>query len=613
MKQLSTATVGRRWPHRLLKFSLISGALLAALAVAGWYYLRAKDADFLAFREAGVGINRCLKMFGQAAADAVESHRVDGILDFYAPDFRSPERGSWDLATPTEVNGISIANLRKTNKPGIDRQAVSDFWQHYIAGLTSVEHFECKINLAEEILPGKSARVTVKYILDATDQSKRVIQDRFFFRWWLRSIPGSPGWKIEREELLEDPEVSNVRTAGQANGFESIEPTSIGIDFVHQRDPNLDPDRPGVSLKFAVIQHSPGGVTAVDYDDDGWPDILFTSGKDLRLYRNLGTQPEGQCRFEDVTTKAGLSGVDRSTCALFADTDNDGHKDLFIARYGAPCRLFHNNGDGTFTDRSHEMGLDFVQPATAACFLDYDRDGFIDLYVAINGDAVHEVPRIPFFARNALPNRLYRNRKGEGFEDVTAKAGVGDTGWSLAVCAGDFDGDGWPDIAVANDFGRKGLYRNNRDGTFTERAKEAGTLNFSGGMGIAMGDLDGDGLPEIYASNIYSNQRWLGEEKALLQYARNTVRSKWLFRDFGEFRDLYQLTNHDWHSIGKSAGEGNALFHNNGDGTFRQMRESCTNRAGWGWGVALFDANNDGKLDIYAANGWITGKKKDDL
>ena len=166
---------------------------------------------------------------------------------------------------------------------------------------------------------------------------------------------------------------------------------------------------------------------------------------------------------------------------------------------------------------------------------------------------------------------------------------------------------------MANDFGRKCLYRNNRDGTFTERAKEAGTLDFSGGMGICMGDIDGDGWADIYTSNIYSNQRWLGEEKALLQYTRNTIRSKWMFRDFGEFRDLYRMVDGDWRSVGRMAGEGNSLFLNQHDGTFRESRESCTNRAGWGWGVALFDANNDGRQDIYAANGWISTPGKPDF
>ncbi len=601
---------GRRW---LLILLAAVAALLLIIWVGAMLYMRAADAEFLAFRDAGVGVNKCLKSFGQAVTDAVASQKFDEVGGYYAADFQAPGRGHWKLAEPIVHNGISFESLQKVDSVDFNRAAAAEHWSAYLAGLAKVQNFECKINLAEDIQPGKTARVTVKYIVDALDRAGRLVQDRFFFRWWLRVSTNGHGWEIVREELLSDPEVSNVRVTGSGNGFELVDLKKAGIDYVHHRDPNLDPTRPGVNLKFQVIEHSPGGVAVADFDGDGWPDIFFCDGKQSRLYRNLGSDGAGGCKFEDVTQQTGLSGIDRATCALFADINNDGHKDLFVGRYGAPCLLYINNGDGTFTERGHEMGLDLVQPVTAACLLDYDHDGFIDLYLGVNGDAVHEVPRIPFFARNGLPNRLYRNLQGRGFQDVTAQAGVGDTGWSLAVCAGDFDGDGWTDLAVANDFGRKSLYRNNRNGTFTECAKEAGTLDFSGGMGICMGDLDGDGWADLYTSNIYSNQRWLGEEKALLQYARNTVRSRWIFRDFGEFRDLYQMVNGDWRSVGRMAGEGNSLFRNNHDGTFREQRESCTNRAGWGWGVALFDANNDGRLDIFAANGWITGEKKDDL
>jgi hypothetical protein len=331
-----------------------------------------------------------------------------------------------------------------------------------------------------------------------------------------------------------------------------------------------------------------------------------------RLYRHAGIASDGSVSFQDVTAEANLEGIDRAHCGLFADFDNDGDKDLFVSRYGAPSQLYINEGNN-FTDRSADWGLDFFGPGVSATLLDYDRDGYVDIYLAVNGDAAHEVPRIPFFARNGLPNRLFRNVGGKSFEDVTEKAGVGDTGWSLAVCSGDLNGDGWTDLGVANDFGRKNIYFNNQDGTFSEVAKEAGTLDFSGGMGIAFGDLNNDGRVDIYTSNIYSNQRWLGEKAALMQYVRNTVRSQWLFKDFGEFADIYRITDGNWKALGKMAGEGNSMFLNNGDGTFREARESCTNRAGWGWAVALFDADNDADLDIYAANGWITGKKQDDL
>jgi hypothetical protein len=197
--------------------------------------------------------------------------------------------------------------------------------------------------------------------------------------------------------------------------------------------------------------------------------------------------------------------------------------------------------------------------------------------------------------------------------DVTRESGTGDTGWALAVTASDFDGDGDVDLAVANDFGRKVLYRNNGDGTFTDVAKQAKVLDFGAGMGLAFGDMNFDGLPDLYTSNINSNQRWFGEEITLWQYGRNLVRSGWLLDDFADLYDLYNLLGDDWRALGKTIGEGNSLFFNNGDGTFRELKESGTNRAGWSWGVALLDMDNDTDLDIYVANGWISGKIEDDL
>src|SRR2546425_584476 len=379
----------------------------------------------------------------------------------------------------------------------------------------------------------------------------------------------------------------------------------------------------GSQLKFGVIEHGGGGVSAVDYNNDGKPDIFFADGKRSRLYRNDGTDSSGRIHFTDVTQESGLDGIDQAAAGIFADVDNDGYQDLFVSRYLAPLKFYHNNGPDaqgkiTFSDWSAKMGFDpkdpkSTAPAVSACFLDYDRDGYVDLYVGLYGDAFKDVPRLPFYAQNGGANRLYHNDGGKRFIDVTEKSGTGDTGWTLAVAAADYDNDGYPDLATANDFGRKNLYHNNHDGTFTEVAKQAGVLDFSGGMGLTWGDFDDDGRLDLYTSNINSNQRWFGEDMTVTQYMRNVIRTKYAITDLGEYWKVYKLLGPRWAELGKMIGEGNRLFHNNGDGTFQQVKDSHTNRAGWGWSVAFFDYDNDTKLDIYAANGWISNAPNTDL
>ncbi|MDT4897003.1 MAG: enediyne biosynthesis protein [Acidobacteriota bacterium] len=597
---------------KLLARILIAVALVMTIGIAvALHVMGLRDKEHARFLETGKSINKFLSDYGHAIKDSFEQKNAAAVIHFYSESYSAPSRGRSVMQQGNDESGVSVLRVVSEGQETYNRESIADEVSAYLNTLASIQNIWCKIDLIEAVEPERRVTLRVKFILDGTNPQGAIFQDRHFYRWQLvnEAAPGAGyDWKIVKDEMIE-----GVRVAGDGHGFVELDPTSIGINYKHERDPKLNAELYGGQLKFDVMEHAFGGVSAVDYNNDDLTDIFFADGVRSRLFKNVSATGSGEVRFVDVTQEAGLDGIDQANAGLFADVDNDGFQDLFVARYLAPNKFFHNNGDGTFTDRSQEMGLDALTTSMVACFLDYDRDGYLDLYVGTYGDAFESIPRTPFFAENALPNRLYHNEGGRGFKDVTEASGTGYTGWTLAVAAGDYDADGFPDIAVASDMGRKCLYHNNGDGTFTDEAKRAGVLDFSAGMGVAFGDLNDDGRLDLYTSNINSNQRWFGEDQTVSQYMRNVMRSRWLVLDAYEYWKFYRLVGSDWSGIGKMVGEGNSLFQNNGDRTFRELKDSHTNRAGWAWGIALFDADNDTDLDIYVANGWISNKSKDDL
>ncbi len=588
-------------------FALVIGIFVAVAL----FYMSRTDKEHARFYATGKSVNTFLGDYKHGIEEAFKKKAADEITRFYADDYNWAGRGRWLLREAPPENDVTVSKLVPDGGQNFTKSDMTGEVTNYLDSIAEIENIWCKIDMIEEVEPEKTVKLRVKYILTGKDKQGAQFEDRHFYRWNLVNRAGSEGgfdWKIAKDELIE-----GVRVAGSGRSFIDVAPETAGIDFKHQRDPKLNAEKHGGEMLFDIIEHGSGGVSSVDYDNDGLADIFFPDGVRSRLYKNVTDQKSGEVRFEDVTTSAGLDGIDQSNAGIFADIDNDGDKDLFIARYLTTNKFLINNGDGTFTDRTPEFGLDLASTSVTAFFFDYDRDGFVDLYVGTYGDAVHEIPRLPFFAQNANPNRLYRNEGGKKFTDVTEQSGTGDTGWALAVAAADFNSDGLPDFAVANDFGRKCLFRNNGDGTFTDVAKEAGVLDFSGGMGLTFGDFDDDGQIDLYTSNINSNQRWFGEDETVNQYVRNVARTRWILLDMPEYWSFYKLVGSDWASIGTQIGEGNSLFKNRGDGTFEEIKDSHAVRAGWGWSVSFFDADNDTDLDIYAANGWITNKNKDDL
>ena len=364
-----------------------------------------------------------------------------------------------------------------------------------------------------------------------------------------------------------------------------------GLDFMHFN---------GMSGEFYFPEHIGPGAGLLDYDDDGDLDVFLVQGQMLgvgdtvgdvpfppspgqmplqsRLYRNdLEVDPAGtpRARFIDVTEASGIDARLYGMGVATGDFTNDGCVDIYVTNVG-PNQMFRNNCDGTFVDVSREAGVDDPGWGVSATFLDYDRDGWLDLYV---GNYVHYSIESHVACRGstgnldycsprvyrAQPDRLYRNRGGGTFVDVTAEALVGsEFGAALGVVAADFDLDGWIDILVANDGDENQLWINQRQGTFRNGAPLAGVaLNMDGraeaSMGVDAGDFDNDGDEDLFLTHL--------------------------------------------------ATETNTLYVNDGTGMF----EDRTARAGLaapslaytGWGTAWIDFDNDGWLDLLTANGTI--------
>jgi hypothetical protein len=335
------------------------------------------------------------------------------------------------------------------------------------------------------------------------------------------------------------------------------------------------------------------GVGLGDFNNDGLQDIYFCGNQTgNKLYIN-----KGQFVFEDITEKAGVaSSGSWSTGVSVADVNGDGLSDIYVCKSGRPeeenrsNQLFINNGDLTFTEKAKEFGLDNVGLSNHAAFFDYDRDGDLDCYLLNNSfQSVTTFDMTP--GQRNIPdklggNKLFRNEEGK-FVDVTQEAGIYSSkiGFGLGVNVGDINRDGWPDIYVSNDFfERDYLYINNKNGTFTESLEDQMTEISQGAMGADVADINNDGWPEIYATEMTP------EDNARLK-------TKALFDSW----DTYQLKVKSgyYHQFAR-----NVLQLNNGNNSFSEIgRLSGISTTDWSWGALIMDLDNDGWKDIFVANG----------
>src|ERR1700756_5559789 len=359
------------------------------------------------------------------------------------------------------------------------------------------------------------------------------------------------------------------------------------IDVAHEAGLSVPNDWGGIDRKRYIIEAKGSGIAFFDYDQDGWLDIYLTNGTRLGEKWPEGKAPTSQLfknnrdgTFTNVTEKSGLERTGWQTGVCVGDYDNNGWDDLFCCFWGHNI-LFHNNGDGTFTDVTCKAGIydEQIRWGSGCTFLDYDRDGNLDLfvcnYIKLDPEQAPKAGEAATCQWKGIPvmcgprgltgdtNVLFHNNGDGTFTNVSEKSGILKPGprYSITAVSYDFDNDGWPDIYVAVDSQPSMLFRNNKDGTFTDIAVEAGLAyrengHEQGGMGVAVGDYDCDGWFDIFKTN----------------FADDTCN----------------------------------LYHNNGDGTFSDVTFASgigINNSYVAWGCGFIDYDNDGWIDIVDING----------
>lgn len=403
----------------------------------------------------------------------------------------------------------------------------------------------------------------------------------------VRFLPGADNLQ---EEALLPPSMPDGETL-----FTELSPERTGVVTVNDyADPRMWGDR---YQEFALGGFGTG-VAIGDVDSDGLPDLFVVSKTEsCRLFRNLG-----DLRFEDVTEASGLAGSAGGWIsqfkgwvgfgdeeegnpveawkqgATFADVNNDGHLDIYVCRFGRPNWLFVNQGDGTFTEEAEARGLGVVDASGMAAFCDYDRDGWLDVFIQTN----------MYDARKAATGQmdyLFRNLGDGNFEDVSSRLGLANPTLAHSAIWWDYNNDGWPDLYLANDFaGPDSLCRNNRDGTFTDVIHEVVPMMPYSSMGSDLGDVNNDGLVDFLVADM-----------AVTSHERDQ-------RGMATSRDLSHADTNDPNLAPQIPR--NALFLNTDTGHMQEGAYLAGIAAtDWTWSPRLEDLDNDGRIDLFVTNG----------
>ncbi|MGP0071865.1 MAG: FG-GAP-like repeat-containing protein [Bryobacteraceae bacterium] len=516
---------------------------------------------------------------------------LGGIEASLAPDFRGTSPLPKDSRVLRPGPALEVRRMAFSSEPMLDRTAWLGEMRSYLGPLTTIHTAEFQVTrIASQ--PSGALNTRVRYELVGSGEGFH--REQRVGSWDLEWAAAPPNqYRLQRWQSTEE-----TRARSAKPWFEDIAPNAFAhaSSYHDQMLRGVDDWRTVLDGACGIDIYGHNGVSVGDIDGDGFDDLYVCqpAGLPNRLYRN-----RGDGTFEDITESSGVGLLENTACALFADFDNDGRQDLIVVRAAGPL-LFLNQGAGRF--RLKPNAFQFASPPqgtfTGAAAADYDRDGWLDIYFCLysyyQGADQYKYPTPYYAAENGPPNFMLRNNRDGTFRDVTAQSGLNQNNTRYSFCCGwgDYNRDGWPDLYVVNDFGRKNLYRNNGDGTFTDVAKDAGVEDVGAGMSVCWFDGNNDGFEDLYVANMWTA-------------AGERISTQNIFQPDApaETRALYRK-----HAMG------NSLLRNRGDGTFEDSTVSSgTGMGRWSWSSDAWDFDHDGFADLYITNGMVSGPIREDL
>jgi hypothetical protein len=470
----------------------------------------------------------------------------------------------------TQLQGVVSRDFDVSQAPIVDKTGLIASWEETFGKWGQVSSVIWKVKGAEFQQGGRPSG-RIRLYLHATG----ILPDgtmQSFAAWGWARVKRVGDWVIDRLEFTS----YNFKTLSKAPYVEVTNAAGVGHTFARF---GSDQNR---SFHF-------NGAAAGDVDGDGDWDLFVPSDERNFLYI---AQPDGT--YTEEAVQRAVDQPDDGTGAVFFDFDNDGDQDLFVAqvgwaleddRGGHHCVLYTNDGAGNFTQASELAGLGSPFVAYSPTVLDFDGDGWLDIFLSCYGMVEREHNNSWFQATNGYPNALLRNLgEGKGFEDVATKLGMAGSKWSYASAAADIDLDGDPDLYVANDYGDNEFWINAGDGTFEQQSDALGVTDRGNGMGVSFGDLNQDGRLDLYVSNMSSTAG-----NRILDRLEDSI-------DPETFQVLRKLA------------AGNSIFFQEEDGTLKRLPKTAGGvGASWAWSANLADLNLDGRLDIFCTNGFVTG------